>query len=309
MGSSSARSPHGSQHPSRRPRAGKIPYRVMNRRRKGRRISSHSPQGKGMNGGRPQWVPSRSSLTAGRARRRYRDFVPFFPGRPAVRGFHRRRHQPRARAGPFGDTTDLTFHRISASSLTVLLSARSGSIWAPKYYKGDNHTGYDGSYRVLVTYSFTWDGQEIGDVATDVEYGATHLMQDGCPDLVKTVTSEGDITAPGAASFQMHMSSKNPIEPFAPTIDSSLKGTFTRPDELSFDLTPDKFPSHGFRVIKNGQIVATVVDFDASCVSGAVSIALGLTAGDRGDWHHGHQDIALNVPGQSFFEPCGGNAS
>jgi hypothetical protein len=176
---------------------------------------------------------------------------------------------------------------------------------APKHYKGDDHTGYDGSYRVLVTYSFTWDGKEIGDVATDAQYGATHLMQDGCPDLVKTVTHEGDVTALGAASFQMHMSSENPIEPFAPTIDSTLKGTFTRPDELSFDLTSDKFPSHGFRVIKNGQIIATVVDFDASCKSGAESIALGLTAGAHGDWHRGHQDIDLNVPGQNFFGPCG----
>ena len=271
MGSPSARSPHGSQHPSGRPGAGKIPYRVMNRRRKGRRISSHSPQGKGMNRGRPQWLPSRSSLTAGRARRRYRDYVPFFPGRPAVGGFHRRRHQPRAGAGPFGDTTDLTFHRIStapapapsgpaspvdhctvelkawipqatapATINSPVVCAVGQYMGAPKYYKRDNHTGYDGSvsirkscgyrlvglrlpaqtrtrsqdfriltwkwmedgsYRVLVPYSFTWDGKEIGDIATDAEYGATHLMQDGCPDLVKTVTSlasEGDVTVPGA---------------------------------------------------------------------------------------------------------------
>ena len=176
---------------------------------------------------------------------------------------------------------------------------------APKHYKGDDHVGYDGSYRVLVTYSFTWDGNRIGDVAVDVKYGATHLMQDGCPDLVKTVTREGDVTASGPSSFQMHMSSANPIEPFAPTIDSTLKGTFTRPDELSLDLTSDKFPSHGFRVIKNGQIIATVVDFDASCVTGAESIAQGLSASYFGTWHVGHQDIDLNVPGQSFFGPCG----
>ena len=176
---------------------------------------------------------------------------------------------------------------------------------APKHYKGDDHVGYDGSYRVLVTYSFTWDGNRIGDVAVDVKYGATHLMQDGCPDLVKTVTREGDVTASGASSFQMHMSSANPIEPFAPTIDSTLKGTFTRPDELSLDLKSDKFPSHGFRVIKNGQIIATVVDFDASCVTGAESIAQGLSASYFGTWHVGHQDVDLNVPGQSFFGPCG----
>lgn len=47
MGSPSARSPHGTAtHPDVQGR--KISDRVMNRRQKGRRISGHSPQGKGM---------------------------------------------------------------------------------------------------------------------------------------------------------------------------------------------------------------------------------------------------------------------
>jgi hypothetical protein len=31
----------------------------------------------------------------------------------------------------------------------------------------------------------------------------------------------------------------------------------------------------------------------------------GLTAGSRGDWHTGHQDVDVNVPGQNFFGSCG----
>jgi hypothetical protein len=173
-----------------------------------------------------------------------------------------------------------------------------------KYYKGDSHVEYNGSYRVLVSYSFAWDGTRIADISTNVDYGYTHLMQSGCPDLIAHAAKAGDVTAASPMSFQLHMSSANPIEPFAPAIDAYLRGNFSNPDELSIDLTSDKFPSYGFRIIKNGQLVATAVDFDASCVLGDTKVAVGLTAGASGDWHRGHHDIDLNVSDQTFFGPC-----
>ena len=88
-------------------------------------------------------------------------------------------HQPRAGAGPFGDTTDLTFHRIStapapapsgpaspvdhctvelkawipqatapATINSPVVCAVGQYMGAPKYYKRDNHTGYDGNVSI-----------------------------------------------------------------------------------------------------------------------------------------------------------------
>jgi len=46
------------------------------------------------------WIRATRGTSTRPARRTYRDFVSFFPGRPAVRGFHPGRHPRSARAGP-----------------------------------------------------------------------------------------------------------------------------------------------------------------------------------------------------------------
>jgi hypothetical protein len=62
------------------------------------------------------------------------------------------------------------------------------------------------------------------------------------------------------------MSAADPIEPFAPTVDATLEASFRTGSEISLHLVTDKFPNYGFRVLKNDRIIATGVDFEASCV-------------------------------------------
>ncbi len=187
---------------------------------------------------------------------------------------------------------------------------------------GDDHIPYDGSYRVIAKYSFLWDGRRMAHVSVDQAYGTSHMTQtnalgQSCS-LSRTTSKRTSITASGN-SFQMLIDSANPFYESwrAPNINTILNARFVAPDRLAVDMITDKYPSHGFRILKNGKPLATVVDFDASCVNtggptGGFNAFNGLRiigplSADRGypGAHRGHHDIDLRVIGQRWFGPCG----
>ena len=181
-------------------------------------------------------------------------------------------------------------------------------------YNGNNHVDYGGSgdydYKTLLDYKFNWDGSQIADIDVVPRYGYT-VVNDGLCSAQARANHSQTVTAGSSNSFTMNTSVSDPMVFGAPSLDATLNGTFVSPDHLVVSLKTDKFPSYGFQIIKNGVTIATVVDFDSSCITttglaGEANLAWGLTSGARGDWHTSRQDIDTRVPGQTFFGPCGG---
>lgn len=153
------------------------------------------------------------------------------------------------------------------------------------HYRGDNHAGYGGGYRVLVVLDFDYDGTAITGMTKSGGYGTTHrdwdwkvtvpligqIASDKGTDA-KTATKAMSQTATGK-SFTLTMASANPlVMTMAPNIDSTLTGTFDGSGNLSLSYNTDMFPSHGIRVQRDGaDILAPTIVNDASGVN-----ALGL---------------------------------
>ncbi|MEE1762372.1 PKD domain-containing protein [Streptomyces sp. SP18BB07] len=171
-------------------------------------------------------------------------------------------------------------------------------------YNGNNHVGFDGEYKVLVSYDFTYDGSRWADVATEVTYGPTYAYDAICR-YSGHVTKDGGVKAT-SGGVQLWTSTKNPLVVGAPAIDAKLDVSFRSRDEMVLVHRTDRFPSHGFRVWKNGRIIGTAVDYDASCVNvrglvGAANVGKGLSTSANPVTH----DLDLRVPNQSYFGPCG----
>ncbi len=172
------------------------------------------------------------------------------------------------------------------------------------YYRGDNHNGYDGTYRVLSTLEFDWNGTQISGVKAKGSYGKTHRDWNYSVDAAAGIgsvrtriytigTDSGSDSATASSktwgkgkgnSFSMGLDSKNPVVmTFAPAIDSSLKGTVSANGNLSLSYATDGFPSHGVRVTIDGKEVLKEIVNDASGVAGTgvagiAAITAGLTS-------------------------------
>jgi hypothetical protein len=161
-------------------------------------------------------------------------------------------------------------------------------------YHGDGHTGFAGSYRVLSSLEFDWDGTQILDasVPPGPHFGESVLMgtystpfsSTTCELKSGTASQSTGFTASGS-SFSVTYSAKNPVVRLpAPTIDGTTTGTIAADGTINLHYKTDLFPSHGIQVIKNGVPQLTDIVNDASCLpnfavtgfQGAAVIAGGL---------------------------------
>jgi hypothetical protein len=159
------------------------------------------------------------------------------------------------------------------------------------HYRGDDHRGYDGSWRVLNWVGFDWDGKKMSGFNGGDNYGTTHRDWkrwglSGTEEETQTRATGRDINNIDGY-FTMWISSRNPIPLVpAPEINSTLD-VMLGCDSISFVYITDEFPSHGVRVVQDGKVVETKVIFDASTVDGsdALEIFVGLTDFDnKGDF-------------------------
>lgn len=158
------------------------------------------------------------------------------------------------------------------------------------HYRGDDHRGYDGTWRVLNWAEFDWDGKKISGFHGSDSYGTTHrdykgLVWGGTESATATCCTGRDINTD--RYFTMWISSKNPIPLVpVPAIDSTVD-VIVGCDSISFVYTTDEFPSHGIRVFQDGKAVETKIVFDASTIDGTdgLEIFYGLTSFDnKGDF-------------------------
>lgn len=155
-------------------------------------------------------------------------------------------------------------------------------------YHGDDHVGFDGStYRVSVALQFDWDGRTITNAYVlppniSPIYGETlrlidYFGPDGHHQCV-AARAKADHSVVATASgheFDLEIHSSNPLVHPSPDIDSVLKGRVNSDGSVSFDAKTDLFPSHGFRVLRNGSEIGTIVLNDASCLGQAGVMGLG----------------------------------
>lgn len=230
-----------------------------------------------------------------------RDTPPTSPAAPAVGGAQESRYRIELKAWIPHDALYI-----------VPPGAQICQPWVPgtkAWYDGDGHNGYPGDYRVLVSYEFLWNGNTISEVSVDGAYGETALQMAGpLPNMQcenrERASSSYDVQAEGN-SVILSMSSANPLQAGSPTIDSKLTATLVSVDEMRVKIQTDKFPSHGFAVYRNGEPIATVVEFDASCVPSSGPRAAGLIANRLQSFEHEEQHgIDLRVRNQEFFGPC-----
>ncbi len=174
-------------------------------------------------------------------------------------------------------------------------------------YRGDDHDGFDGSYRVMTGVEFDWDGSVISNVTkpSGPNYGQTVLratyrnfLNTNTCDLATGIATES-VTADaggslGPSSFRITYSATDPLVRIpAPAIDGETTGTVSADGTVDFHFRTDTFPSHGVRVSKNSAPQLSDIVTDASCIpdslvvgpQGIPILAVGLTTqtsqGDR----------------------------
>ena len=149
------------------------------------------------------------------------------------------------------------------------------------YFRGDDHTPYEGSYRVLSVVEFDWDGTNIVNFSHNGSYGASHRDYDWIfewenliyPDLEiasgsgtesGTATSATNGTQSGNSNFSLSMDSAIPLTLFpAPAINSDLEGSLSG-RSLTLSYNTDHFPSHGIKVYHNGNPLRTQIVNDVA---------------------------------------------
>ena len=191
--------------------------------------------------------------------------------------------------------------------------ARLCQPWLPgtrMVYEGDGHVPYEGAFRALVSYDFLWDGRTISDLAVDTRFGESTLVMAGpLPNMRCRIsdraTGSGTVEALGGGRFRLDISAANPVQAGAPRVTSRLDVDMVSADEMRVSMRTDKYPSHGFAVARNGRPVATVVDYDASCLPSSGRGALADIGRRMTDFSHEEQHaIDLRVEDQRFFGPC-----
>ncbi|ALG09893.1 hypothetical protein [Kibdelosporangium phytohabitans] len=178
------------------------------------------------------------------------------------------------------------------------------------HYHGDGHPGYEGEYRVCTAIEFDWDGRKMSNaqVVKMANFGQTvrfFSIVEGTPfsgdDKVRTGQETRTATAAVRGGLDndntvsLGMPSANPvtIAP-SPDIDADYmlfmsQDEITGQTEATVRWTTDLMPNHGFRVTKNGVVVAEKVvsdvltrgiDLDSS--TGALAIGLWLNSKTNG---------------------------
>jgi hypothetical protein len=171
-------------------------------------------------------------------------------------------------------------------------------------FRGDGHAGYDeqgfsgvlaaGGFRVRPVANFDLiDGkienfkvsdfpQSVGTTHNDLVYYTYPFDTHKCT-IERTATEAASGQKTSDTSFELFISSSNPLVPGAPAIDSTLDGFFTSGERLTLDYETDLFPSHGIRVRRENDVDTFVVN-DVACLtddavlglSGAGLLAYGL---------------------------------
>jgi len=168
-------------------------------------------------------------------------------------------------------------------------------------YHGDNHGGFDGSYRESAMATFTWDGTSISDltvsggpgltirnkVYTDAVTGQT-LSSCSATGLASDVPTA---TQPDSTTFEITYTGHNPLTPPAitPGFVNDVVGSLQSDGTIDFSNTTTLFPIAGLQVGVNGTLVATDIENDVSCLipsavlgpPGALRLATGLTNRDE----------------------------
>ncbi|MCC6999546.1 MAG: DUF4157 domain-containing protein [Deltaproteobacteria bacterium] len=169
------------------------------------------------------------------------------------------------------------------------------------HYGGDNHAGYDGSSRAQATIEFDWDGTTISGFRSSTPMGASpshrhynyrayvETLWGAGPDIEIASGSDTDTGPAGggcsgrASGTSGHLTIAAPnlmtMGP-APDINSDLD-FFLGGSTMNLVWLTDLFPSHGYRVYKNGAAIKTQVVNDASGVNaegviGAVNLGTRL---------------------------------
>ncbi len=178
------------------------------------------------------------------------------------------------------------------------------------HYHGDGHAGYEGEYRVCTAIEFDWDGQKMSNaqIVKMANFGQTirfFSIVEGGPfgGDEKIRTGQEARTASAAVrggldndrTVSLGMSSANPvtIAP-SPDIDADYllfmsQDEITGQTEATVRWTTDLMPNHGFRVTKNGAVVAEKVVNDVLARGinldsnlGALAIGLWLNSKSNG---------------------------
>jgi hypothetical protein len=141
-------------------------------------------------------------------------------------------------------------------------------------YRGDAHSGYDGTFRVLQVTEFDWDGRSITNLTfpSVAHFGTTHrdfsaLITSGFPSRTKFFVGEESATVDHAVTkaskgneVDLGMSSPNPLT-LAPAPDIDADYTFFISQDtfgietVTVRWSTDLMPNHGYRVIRDGVIV------------------------------------------------------
>jgi len=170
-------------------------------------------------------------------------------------------------------------------------------------YRGDNHAGYDGSFRAQSTLEFDWDGTTIsGARLSTPSLAAVSHRHHWYRAYIETAwglgpdieLDSGDTVEAGpvgggcsgsAAGSSGHLKIAAPnlmtIGP-APAINSDLDFSLSG-STMNLNWLTDGFPSHGYRVYKNGGALKTQVINDASGVNaqgviGAINLGSRLSS-------------------------------
>jgi hypothetical protein len=216
--------------------------------------------------------------------------------------------------GSSAEAADVNTYRIELkawiphSSVTgppIAIAGVCNNVTGTASYSGNDHVGYDGDYKALVAYEFTFDGAHMADVAVDITYGETVGWTGSLCSYRARATSSGNVRLKDDG-VELSMDTKNPLVPGSPSINAELQFRMASVDEMVLRHSMDAFPSHGFRVWRNGQLIATAVDYDAICKNvkgklGAATIARGLTSRGTSIDHR----LDTRIPNQSYFGPCG----
>jgi hypothetical protein len=165
-------------------------------------------------------------------------------------------------------------------------------------FRGDNHTGFDGTYRLAHRIEFDYDGQSITNFTATPHFahvGATHEdkrftvigMAEPHPARECTRTGlapdQGNASS-GAREFQLTYRGSNPLVAGSPPIIHTVEGLIRDNGVVAIKYTVTNFPSSGVRVTRDGIEIGTVLTNDVSCVpydsahgySGVVKLGYGL---------------------------------
>lgn len=146
------------------------------------------------------------------------------------------------------------------------------------HYRGDDHEGFDGSFRVRAAVSFDWDGEQISNPSKETDFGTSVLEATYAYPFDTTTCVVASDRATEAADFQVlpdasvlgFYSAADPIPAIAPTVDATVTAAVAADGTIAMHFQTDEFPSHGIRVTRNGIVQRTDLVNDAACIPDAV---------------------------------------